>query len=75
MDSPGIRAYPGGHGNRLANRKAQAHRGGGRHPPMMPDMYYAVGIAAIVAAAGIVGLRVIRDEASLRKKRVTAAKF
>ena len=42
---------------------------------MMPDVYYAVGIAAIVAAAGIVGVRVIRDEASLRKKRVIAAKF
>ena len=42
---------------------------------MTPDVYYAVGIAAMVAVAGIVGLRVIRDEVTLRKKRVIAAKF
>lgn len=42
---------------------------------MIADLYYAAGIAAVVAAAGIVGLRVIRDEASLRKKRIIAAKF
>ena len=75
MDSPGICAYFGCHGNRLENTKAQARRDGGRHPPMTPDVYSAVGIAAIVAAVGIVGLRVIRDEASLRKKRAIAAKF
>lgn len=59
----------------MENREAQAGRDGGRHPPMIADLYYAAGIAAVVAAAGIVGLRVIRDEASLRKKRIIAAKF
>jgi hypothetical protein len=39
------------------------------------ELYFAAGIAALVAAAGAVGLRLFRDEYSLRRKKVLSAKY
>jgi hypothetical protein len=42
---------------------------------MSPDLYSLAGMAAMAAIAGVIGLRLVRDESSLRSKRVLAEKY
>jgi hypothetical protein len=68
MDRPRIRPHSGGHGSCMEDRQAPAGHGRGRGPLM--DYYTIVGFAIIAILAGLVGVRLAKDEISLRRKRV-----
>jgi hypothetical protein len=42
---------------------------------MTPDLFSAAGIAAVALVAGVLGMRMMRDEGSLRRKRILAEKY
>ncbi len=42
---------------------------------MSVDLFPVAGLAIMALAAGVVGIRLIRDENSLRRKRVLAEKY
>jgi hypothetical protein len=58
----------------MEDQPAKADTNGGRHPPMSLDLYTIVGYAAIASVAGILVLKLARDEASLRRKMPGAGK-
>lgn len=59
----------------MENRKAQTDSNRGRHSPMSLDLYSVVGMVAMALVASMVSLRLIRDESSLRRKRILADKY
>ena len=63
------------HGNGLENRKTQTDTNRGRHSPMSLDLYSVVGMVAMALVASVISLRLIRDESSLRRKRILADKY
>jgi len=64
-----------GHGNSLEDKPAKADSLGGRHSPMSLDLYSVVGLAAMALVTTVVILRLIRDESSLRRKRILTDKY
>jgi len=42
---------------------------------MILDLYSLVGAAAVALVAGLVGMRVIKDEHLLRRKRISMEKY
>ena len=56
----------------MEDKQAQAAPDGGRHSPMSLDVYSIAGFAAVAVADGVVGLRLVLDESSLRRKRLIA---
>jgi len=59
----------------MANRQAQADADGGQDTPMILDLYSLAGAAAVALVAGLVGMRVIKDEHLLRRKRISMEKY
>jgi hypothetical protein len=42
---------------------------------MSADLFSVAGVAAMAAVAGVIGLRLVRDESALKKKRILAEKY
>jgi hypothetical protein len=42
---------------------------------MTPDLLSAAGIAAVALVASVLGIRMVRDESLLRRKRILAEKY
>jgi hypothetical protein len=68
MDRVGIHAHSGFDGSCVEDRQTPAGSGPGRCPLM--DYYTIVGLATMAFVAGLVGLRLAKDERLLRRKRV-----
>ncbi|MGI0029661.1 MAG: hypothetical protein ACREAQ_08125 [Nitrososphaera sp.] len=58
----------------MANQQAQAGTRGGQARAMM-DLYTIAGLVGISLVAGLVGMRVVKDERVLRRKRMLAEKY
>jgi hypothetical protein len=52
----------------MENRQAQIGTDGGQDSPMSLDLYSLAGLAAVAMAAGLIGLRLVRDEHTLNRK-------
>ena len=59
----------------MENRQAQIGTDGGQDSPMSLDLYSLAGLAAVALAAGLIGLRLVRDEHILHRKRMLVEKY
>lgn len=59
----------------MENRQAQVGANRGTITPMSIDLYSMAGLAAVTVAAGLIGLRMAKDEYLLRRKRLLTEKY
>jgi hypothetical protein len=58
----------------MEDRQARAGTDGGQDSALSLDLYSLVGVAAVAVAAGLMGLRLAKDEHVLHRKKSLIAK-